>query len=425
MRRAKRLCAALLAALALAGCSGGGFPGRNVEELLRAPQPSAQQSAVQAALNGYLGETLQLKYPRGGDEMAPFLFADFDGDGVGEAAVLYTTESKGQNVHLAVLEPGEDAWQVACEAEGLSTEAASVELVHMPAGGFQLVVGFANANLAEKYLVIYTYADGALHSDYQQAYEQYLAADLNGDGAVELALVPTPAQPGTPASLQLLLAREGKLAPVQTVELHEAIAKCTGLATTYYGKRRGLVVDGVLSAGGNTNEVLCLLDDRLYAWPMGRVDEVVAASTRTLQNLPASDLTGLGVVCVPVVTKSLRTEKSAGRLYFVEWHNYLAPDTLAQWGVFDATLGVFLRLPLSWRDAVSVSDGTLPDSWQLRETETDELLFTARTIAAGENSGNYIELARAGESRMVAFFAENCPAADAALITRGVRVLPG
>ncbi len=422
MGRAKRLCAALLAALALAGCSEGNFTGRNVEELLRAPQPSALQSAVQAALNSYLGETLQLKYPRGGDEMAPFLFADFDGDGVGEAAVLYTTESKGQNVHLAVLEPGEDAWQVASEAEGLSTEVASVELVHMVPGGFQLVVGFANANLAEKYLAVYTYEDGVLQSGYQQAYEQYLAADMNGDGAVELALVPTPAQPGTPAALQLLLARDGRLAPVQTVELHESIAKCTGLATTYYGKRRGLVVDGVLSAGGSTNEVLCLLDDRLYAWPMGQVDEVVEATTRTLQNLPASDLTGLGVVCVPVVTQSLRTEKSAGRLYFVDWNNYLATDPLAQWGIFDATLGVFLRLPLSWRDQVAVSDGTLENSWQLRDAETDELLFTVRTIPSGENSGNYIELARSGESRMVAYFADTCPAADAALITRGVRV---
>lgn len=423
MRQGKRLCTALLAALLLAGCADGSFTGRNVEELLRAPQPSAVQSAVQAALNGYLGETLQLKYPRGGDEMAPFLFADFDGDGVGEAAVLYTTETKGQNVHLAVLEPGEDAWQVASEAEGLSTEVASVELVHMLSGGFQLVVGFANANLAEKYLAVYTYGDGVLRSGYQQAYEQYLAADMNGDGSVELALVPTPAQPGTPASLQLLLAQEGRLTPVQTVELHESIAKCTGLATTYYGKRRGLVVDGVLSAGGNTNEVLCLLDDRLYAWPMGQVDEVVEATARTLQNLPASDLTGLGVVCVPVVTQSLRTEKSAGRLYFVDWNNYLAPDPLAQWGIFDATLGIFLRLPLSWRGKVAVSDGTLADSWQLRDAETDELLFTVRTIGSGENSGNYIELARAKESRLVAFFADDCPAADAALITRGVRVL--
>lgn len=423
MKQRKRLFAALLAALALAGCSGGGFTGRNVEELLRAPQPSAVQSAVQAALNSYLGETLQLKYPRGGDEMAPFLFADFDGDGQGEAAVLYTTEAKGQNVHLAVLEPVQDAWEVASEAEGMSTEVASLELVHMVAGGFQLVVGFANANLAEKYLTIYTYADGVLRADYQQAYEQYLAADLNGDGAVELALVPTPAQPGTPASLQLLVASEGRLMPVQTVELHESIAKCTGLATTYYGKRRGLVVDGALSAGGSTNEVFCLLDDRLYAWPMGTAGQVVEDAARTLQNLPAADLTGLGVVCVPVVTQALRTETGAGRLYFVEWNNYLAPDPLAQWGVFDAQVGVFLRLPLSWRDKVTVRDGTLTDSWQLRDAETDELLFTARTLGRSEEIGNYTLLAQAGEKQVVAFFADACPAAEAALITRGARAL--
>ena len=63
------VCLALLAVLA--GCDFSVSMGGNVEELLRAPQPTRLQSAVQKALVGYLGETPQMKYPRGGEELSP------------------------------------------------------------------------------------------------------------------------------------------------------------------------------------------------------------------------------------------------------------------------------------------------------------------------------------------------------------------
>ena len=62
------VCLALLAVLA--GCDFSVSMGGNVEELLRAPQPTRLQSAVQKALVGYLGETPQMKYPRGGEELS-------------------------------------------------------------------------------------------------------------------------------------------------------------------------------------------------------------------------------------------------------------------------------------------------------------------------------------------------------------------
>lgn len=71
MKLARIACAAA-AMLLLAGCSSR----QSIEELLRAPQPNEAQSAVQTALSNFLGEPLQLKYPRGGSEMAPLLFLD-------------------------------------------------------------------------------------------------------------------------------------------------------------------------------------------------------------------------------------------------------------------------------------------------------------------------------------------------------------
>lgn len=141
----KKITALLLVLLLLAGCSAVG----DVETLLRAPQLSGESAALQKALNSYLGGSATLKYPASGDFLSPFAFGDWDGDGVDEAAVLYTADTTSSNVWLAVLEPsGESGW--ACQSghrgyvlrggkllrrqpEGRRQQAAA-DRVHLPAG---------------------------------------------------------------------------------------------------------------------------------------------------------------------------------------------------------------------------------------------------------------------------------------------------
>ena len=84
--------------------------------------------------------------------------------------MLYTAESKGQNVHLSVLEQdGSGGWSIAYEVMGLSTEVAEVELAEVFGGSTQLVVGYANANLVDKYLEVYDYRDVTIYSRLQAA----------------------------------------------------------------------------------------------------------------------------------------------------------------------------------------------------------------------------------------------------------------
>ena len=57
-----------------------------VEELLRAPRLPGDYGALQNALNEWLGESAQLKYPMQGELLSPFLLQDLDGDGQQDAA---------------------------------------------------------------------------------------------------------------------------------------------------------------------------------------------------------------------------------------------------------------------------------------------------------------------------------------------------
>ena len=178
MKKMAALSLCLGAAL-LSGC-GMANMSTDVDKLLRAPQIMGQTSDVQKALNNYLGESAQLKYPTSGENLSPFLFGDWDGNGTEDAAVLYTCNAKGQNVCLSILEKIGDAWQVTQEVEGLSTEVESVSLAAMDSSpAQQLLVGYTSSR-GDQYLSVYAYQERTLHTVLQQSYDGWLLADVTG-----------------------------------------------------------------------------------------------------------------------------------------------------------------------------------------------------------------------------------------------------
>ena len=174
MKHSKRFCRWLLCTLlclCLAGCS---VPGEQVqvEELLRAPKLAGDYGDVQTALNDWLGESAQLKYPMQGDLLSPFLIHDLDGDGQQDAAVLYTT-AQSSNVCVAILQKGSDGmWQVRQNVEGLADTVDSVGLAQLqPGDASQLVVGYVAAH-GDHYLAVYSYRGGELPTNLEQQYQQ-------------------------------------------------------------------------------------------------------------------------------------------------------------------------------------------------------------------------------------------------------------
>ena len=188
-RRFVRAAALPLGVLLLTGCTG--MPGADVESLLRAPRLSGEASAVQKALNSYLGSVATLKYPATGEFLSPFAFGDWDGDGTEEAAVLYTAEASGANVWLAILEPsGEDGWRVSQQVEWLSGEVESINFAHLrDADSQQLLVGYDSAQ-GDRYMCVYLYtAEETIQEVNRQTYTNMLLADMTGRGVEDNASV--------------------------------------------------------------------------------------------------------------------------------------------------------------------------------------------------------------------------------------------
>ncbi len=108
------------------------------------PRLAGDYGALQTALNDWLGESAQLKYPHAGRPAVALSAAGLDGDGEQDAAVLYTT-AQSSNVCVAFLRKNSrGAWQVSQTVEGLADSVDNVRLAQLQAGGTaQLVVGYA------------------------------------------------------------------------------------------------------------------------------------------------------------------------------------------------------------------------------------------------------------------------------------------
>lgn len=401
--------------------AGGLLPNGNVEELLRAPRQSEQQNAVQTALNLYLGESLQLKYPRGGAEPDPVIFADLDGDGDEEAAVLYTAPGKGQNVHLAVLEPAEDGWSVAYEVMGLSSEVAEVELVQLFAGSVQLCVGYANANLTDQYLEIYDYRDVTIYSACRQPYDAYRIDAFTGEG-LQLAIACTTTEPG--ASILQLFAADGRAMTLQqTAALDARMERSTGIYPTVCGAARGLIVDGTTALG--TASQFFRWEDGLFRPCVEDSEEraaLLAQRPRALAALTPRDLVGTGETLAAEAGASIPTIRAARRFYPVDWVDHLSEKPLRRYGIYDTQYHCFLRLPESWRGKISLSAQSDAD-WQIRDLEDGRLLCMVRIADRAAANGMYLEAAQLTDKKLLLHFTEACPPAFINLIREGVLVL--
>ena len=422
MKHSKRFCRWLLCTLlclCLAGCS---MPGEQVqvEELLRAPKLSGDYGDVQTALNDWLGESAQLKYPMQGDLLSPFLIHDLDGDGQQDAAVLYTT-AQSSNVCVAILQKGRDGmWQVRQNAEGLADTVASVGLAQLqPGDASQLVVGYVAAQ-GDHYLAVYSYTDGELSTILEQQYQQYLVEDITGGGSQDLILMSTLEDGGVQIEL-LTVDKEGSFQQVAVMGLSaDRFSGCASVAAGVGADgRHYLVLDGWTGiSGNNLASVLLYFDeDTQQMVPADQIstEKLYTASLRNVPSLVSQDLDGDGIVEIPTQPDEagLLNMSQSRRMDFIVWMDYTSPNPEKSFGLLDEETNCYIELPMEWEGNLKLTDSEQYDgAVELRTVDEDELVMTLRLVRTTSSLKGWTRLGIVASRQMQAKLAPDVEISD-------------
>ena len=418
-RRHFLLLAACCLAGLLPGCSFPMTENMQVEELLRAPRLSGDYGALQNALNDWLGESAQLKYPMQGGLLSPFLLQDLDGDGEQDAAVLYTT-AQSSNVCIAFLQrDAENRWKVCQSIEGLADTVDNVRLAQLQDGSsMQMVVGYL-ASQGDSYLAVYSYENGQVSAILEQSYEQYLVEDITG-GNQDLILMSTLEDGGVQIEL-LTVDRDGSFQQVAVMGL--SADKFSGCASVAAGLgadgKHYLVLDGWTGiSGNNLATVLLRFDEESQQMiPADQIStsELYSASLRNVPNLVSRDLDGDGTVEIPTQPDEagLLNMSQSRRMDFIVWMDYTSPTPEKSFGLLDEETNCYIELPAEWEGNLLLTDSTEIDAAvELRTVDENELVLTLRLVSASASAAGWTRLGVVASRQMQAKLGEGAVIKD-------------
>ncbi len=356
---------ALLLCMAFMLLTGCDFITFSVEELLSAPTIADEQSALYDALIAKTGRSVNLEYPRTGENKSAFIFANVDNEPDEEALVFYSYSSDG-NVNMSVLDKNDKGnWRVTYTVEG---DGSSLHQVYInEVGGLvDIIVGYGTEGYSDYSFVMYRIHDGFLLTLNESDYSVMEICDLDSDGNVEVVLVD---RTGFQTKVTVIVNSNGINYNINSADLTAGVAAVVNHALGKLSDTNNAFFVDVLDESGFTyTEILYMTEEGLVC-PTSSIFGMRDA-TRRQYGYNCVDYDSDGRVEIPL------TEAFAG------YQNMGWSDTvfMTNWLDYDAERRSFSRESSSYYDMENGYVFKLPNRWTglvtARENkETGEIVF--------------------------------------------------
>lgn len=254
MKFLKAFLPVIILALLLSGCSFRLFS--TAEDLIYPVSPSGENANVQKALDNYIKNGYSLKTPVGGEFKTSYIFFDVDFDGEDEAVTFYEPSANPDTVNLAVIDKTEAGWNVVCNIVGDGSDIYSVAFTDLDGDTVpeMIVLWDTFSDSSSHMLSVYNkIADENGFSFHQigksMLMNDYIAADINGDGMNELLVFTVDSGDSISAKAVLYSYKDRTPQSLGSTKLDGHISSYKSIKTEMVGKKAYVYADAVKSNG--------------------------------------------------------------------------------------------------------------------------------------------------------------------------------
>ncbi len=422
MRAFGKALLALTLCVLLSGCSLFS----PVRELLAVPSFSAQNEAVKHAFESDYGKNVQYKSPISGQYLSAFVVTDLDADGADEALVFFLPDAFTTTVRVGILDCIDGVWQRTGEIEGGGSDVYSVETIDLDADGVREVILCWTTLESSRVMSVYGCSKEpfSLLRLCENVYTAKLAADLDGDGSIEIFSTHLNSAGGNQtAQARVLRKNESGISVLDRCDLDSKVSRYGEMFVQRTDTGAVLYVDAYKGESQMITEVLCW-DERTSTIFAPLLDAETLTNEQTWRSTAVScrDVDGDGVPEIPCQRETFEhsgvwkgEEPLDRQLYVTQWCAFRDGELVPkQESLVYGTKWQFI-VPDAWRGRFTVRVDADADKWDFYQTDPEtgdsvsylcSVIFTAKTQWEQNRDNLYAdctELCAAGEDTVLVY----------------------
>lgn len=362
----KALAALLVAAISAATFTSCALMPGDISELQIPPKLTAEQQAIEQALEKTAGDKLTLKYPLEGDYRSAFILRNL-GNKESSAIAFYSLSGGESGPHIAILDKVGGKWKVTDDISSEGNEINNIEFGDFNKdGNDEIAVGWRSFNSTDITLVVYTKKGSSFTKINLGTFTEMKVLDMDSDGKKDILLLQLNSD-AAKAKARLISYEGDKLTEVSNSPLDSTVTSYAGVYTVKIDNElNGVLIDGYKSDNKMITELVYYNSGSLIS-PLYDNEKHTVNSTMRYVTYKCMDIDKDGVVDIPMPVELpyVANEKDTNKNWLVRWSDFDVEEGLTTKlsAIMNYAENYYFKYPDKWNANVTVSKSDDNSIW--------------------------------------------------------------